>query len=233
MRRQLRWDIKGRPYFSLSKGRKTRDVPLPPNLAVRAREHFRRFPSIPCTLPWRNPEPPATALEERQRKPITVNLVLTTSHGNRIYYRTRNDRSWKPALAAAGIIEPVGETVRRDGGRVRRVPLYAAPREEMFHVLRHTYPSVQLEAGESIVSLSRWLGHSTPKATLDHYAHFMPGAGRRGLAVTDAWMEDRRQPKVPDESLLQGWPIRAAWRGSWMGRRSARWGRREPRPVLG
>ncbi|MDX3097084.1 integrase [Streptomyces sp. ME19-03-3] len=118
VRRQLKWDIKGRPYFSLPKGRKTREVPLPPNLAPRAREHFRHFPPIPCTLPWRNPEAPTTALEERQRKPITVNLALTTSHGNRIYYRTWNDRSWKPALAAAGVIKPGGEKTRRDGAVV-------------------------------------------------------------------------------------------------------------------
>jgi hypothetical protein len=75
----------------------------------------------------------------------------------------------------------------------------------MFHVLRHTYASVQLEAGESIVSLSKWLGHSTPKLTLDHYAHFMPGAGQRGLAAMDAWLEDRHQPKIPEKSPLADW----------------------------
>ncbi|MFD8430283.1 integrase [Streptomyces coelicoflavus] len=135
VRRQLRWDTKGRPYFCLPEGGKTRAAPLSPNLAARARRHFRRFPSTACTLPWRNPEPPANALEARQRKPITVRLVLTTSPGNRVYYRTWNDRSWKPALAAAGVITAVGEKVRRDGGRIRRVPVYAAQREDMFHVL--------------------------------------------------------------------------------------------------
>lgn len=75
----------------------------------------------------------------------------------------------------------------------------------MFHVLRHTYASVQLEAGESIVSLSKWLGHSTPKVTLDHYARFMPGAGQRGLFAMDAWLEDRHQPKVPEKSLPAEW----------------------------
>ncbi|MGW5510715.1 hypothetical protein ACWEV9_23510 [Streptomyces albogriseolus] len=95
----------------------------------------------------------------------------------------------------------MGEKVRHDGNRVRRVPRYAAPREDMFHVLRHTYASVQLEAGESVVSLSKWLGHSTPKVTLDHYAHFMPGAGRRGLAAMDAWLQDPSRPKVPKKSL--------------------------------
>lgn len=61
------------------------------------------------------------------------------------------------------MIKPVGEKVRHDGNRIRRVPRYAAPREDMFHVLRHTCASVQLEACESAVSLSKWLGHSTPK----------------------------------------------------------------------
>ncbi|WP_405674077.1 hypothetical protein OG848_36730 [Streptomyces canus] len=47
-------------------------------------------------------------------------------------------------------------------------------------MLRHTYASVILEAGESVVTLARWLGHSSPTITLDYYAHFMPEAGRQG-----------------------------------------------------
>ncbi|MFF9126036.1 hypothetical protein ACF09J_22470 [Streptomyces sp. NPDC014889] len=139
-------------------------------------EHCRRYPPTPCTLPWRAPEPPANALEARQRKPVTVRLVLTTSHGNRIYYRTWNDRSW-------------------------RVKLYSARREDMFQVLRHTYASVQLEAGESLVSVSSWLGHSSSTTTLTHYAHFMPGAGQRGLAIMDTWLERDRSRIVPEKSL--------------------------------
>ncbi|MFF6884663.1 tyrosine-type recombinase/integrase [Streptomyces sp. NPDC012421] len=205
VRRQLRWDAKGRPYFCLPKGGKTREVPLSPNLATRARAHFRRFPPVECTLPWRNPEAPTTALEEKQRKPVTVMLALTTSHGNRIYYRTWNERSWKPALAAAGVLKIVGEKEQRYGGRIRRYPVFELSRSDMFHVLRHTYASVQLEAGESIVSLSAWLGHSSPKITLDHYAHFMPGAGLRGLAAMDAWLEPDHQRKIPQKSLLAAW----------------------------
>ncbi|MFI0167024.1 hypothetical protein [Streptomyces sp. NPDC017095] len=72
----------------------------------------------------------------------------------------------------------------------------------MLHVLRHAYASVQLEASESVVSLSKWLGHSTPKVTLKHYAHFMPGAGRRGLAAMDAWLQASSRPKVPEKPLL-------------------------------
>ncbi|MEK2477776.1 tyrosine-type recombinase/integrase [Streptomyces noursei] len=77
----------------------------------------------------------------------------------------------------------------------------------MFHVLRHTYASTQLEAGESIVSVSEWLGHASPQTTLKHYAHFMPGAGKRGLAAMDAWFDQEPssgqdpQPNVPEKSL--------------------------------
>ncbi|MGE7434337.1 hypothetical protein [Kitasatospora sp. NPDC001175] len=47
-----------------------------------------------------------------------------------------------------------------------------------------------LEAGESIVSLAQWLGHSDPAFTLRTYTHFMPEAGARGLAVVDRWFAD-------------------------------------------
>ncbi|MFI0942823.1 tyrosine-type recombinase/integrase [Streptomyces sp. NPDC021020] len=201
VRRQLRWDSRGRPYFCLPKGGKVRDVPLHRFLAQRARAHFRRFPPVECKLPWRNPEEPATPLEERQRKPITVRLVLSTSRGLRINYKTWNERSWKPALVAAGVIRTVGEKVERHGARIRRHPEFERSRRDMFHVLRHTYASVQLEAGESIVSVSAWLGHSSPKITLDHYAHFMPGAGKRGLASMDSWFASTSGPEVPEKSL--------------------------------
>ncbi|MFJ1899740.1 MULTISPECIES: integrase [unclassified Streptomyces] len=37
-----------------------------------------------------------------------------------------------------------------------------------------------LEAGESVVTLASWLGHSSPVITLGYYAHFMPEAGSKG-----------------------------------------------------
>ncbi|MFI0721885.1 tyrosine-type recombinase/integrase [Streptomyces sp. NPDC021224] len=201
VRRQLRWDSRGRPYFCLPKGGKVRDVPLHRFLAQRAHAHFRRFPPVECTLPWRNPEEPTTPLEERQRKPITVRLVLSTSRDLRINYKTWNERSWKPALVAAGVIRTVGKKVETHGARIRRHPEFERSRRDMFHVLRHTYASVQLEAGESIVSVSAWLGHSSPTITLDHYAHFMPGAGKRGLASMDSWFATGATPEVPEKSL--------------------------------
>ncbi|MET7613569.1 integrase [Streptomyces seoulensis] len=170
------------------------------NLARRVQDHLHRFPSVACTLPWRNPEPPTTELEARQRKPISVRLVLITSQDNRVNYSKWNELSWRPALAAAGVVKKVGEEAKMYGGRSRR-RLYELSREDMFHVLRRTYASTQLEAGESIMSVSAWLGHASPQTTLTHYAHFMPGAGRRGLAAMDEWFDQDPQPNVPEKSL--------------------------------
>ncbi|UUU25903.1 tyrosine-type recombinase/integrase [Streptomyces sp. DSM 40750] len=104
-----------------------------------------------------------------------IPLILTTTYGNAIRANIFNVEVWKPALAAAGVIP-----MRKKGER------WMASRKDGFHVLRHTYASVILEAGESVVTLARWLGHSSPTITLDYYAHFMPEAGSKGRSAIDA-----------------------------------------------
>jgi integrase len=44
-----------------------------------------------------------------------------------------------------------------------------------------------LDARESVVAVSKWLGHSDPSITLKIYAHMMPEADGRGRAAMDAW----------------------------------------------
>ncbi|GGT42072.1 hypothetical protein GCM10014713_39650 [Streptomyces purpureus] len=58
-------------------------------------------------------------------------------------------------------------------------------------MLRHTYASIMLEAGESVVTLARWLGHSSPAITLGYYAHFMPEAGSKGRGTIDGLLGER------------------------------------------
>ncbi|MFE4635001.1 tyrosine-type recombinase/integrase [Streptomyces sp. NPDC056773] len=166
VRRQVQL-LSGRLYFALPKGGKTRIVDMPRSVATELAAYFLDHPAVDVELPWGGPEPD----REKQSFP----LVLTTTYGNAIRANIFNDEAWKPALAAAGVIP-----VREKGAR------WKASRKDGFHVLRHTYASVLLEAGESIVTLARWLGHSSPTITLDHYAHFMPEAGGKGRAAVDA-----------------------------------------------
>jgi hypothetical protein len=81
------------------------------------------------------------------------------------------------ALAQAGVIQP-----RAEGAK--QWQWEAAP-QDGFHVLRHTFASIVLEAGESVVTVARWPGHSSPAITLGYYAHFMPEAGSKGRAAVD------------------------------------------------
>lgn len=41
-------------------------------------------------------------------------------------------------------------------------------------MLRPTYATIVLEAAESVLTLARWLGPSSPAITLGYYAHLMP-----------------------------------------------------------
>ena len=45
-----------------------------------------------------------------------------------------------------------------------------------FHGLRHTYATLLLMQGESLVYVSKQLGHSSIKITVDVYCHWIPNA---------------------------------------------------------
>ncbi|MEU3528986.1 site-specific integrase [Streptomyces sp. NPDC038707] len=163
--------------FALPKGRKVRDVPLPSSVARAIRQHMELFAPVPGTLPWDDPRPAETPVEAKHRRPRTYNL-LVTRHDRKVINRNYfNTQVWKPALATAGVIALLKE------GSANSAPVWEPSREHGFHALRHFYTSEVLEAGESVISLARWLGHSDPGFTLRKYAHFLPRAGARGSAA--------------------------------------------------
>ncbi|WP_373317478.1 integrase [Streptomyces glebosus] len=53
---------------------------------------------------------------------------------------------------------------------------------------------MMLEVGESVVTVARWLGHSSPAVTLGYYAHFMPEAGSKGRTAIDGLLERKGDP---------------------------------------
>jgi integrase len=64
------------------------------------------------------------------------------------------------------------------------------------HVLRHTYASVLLDAGESVKALSAYLGHADPGFTLRIYTHLLPASeDRTRRAIDKAFAE---QPAAGD-----------------------------------
>ncbi|SCG76088.1 Site-specific recombinase XerD [Micromonospora echinaurantiaca] len=94
----------------------------------------------------------------------TVELYLTTPAGTALSRSMFNSGVWKPAIRATGIPDD-----RHNG----------------MHVLRHTYASVLLDAGESIKALSAYLGHADPGFTLRTYTHLLPTSEDRTRRAID------------------------------------------------
>lgn len=116
--------------------------------------HLTEFPAAEVTLPWKTVDGP----------PVTASLILRSPEGLTLNRNRFNDRQWRPALRAAGVV------TGRDNG---------------MHALRHFYASVLLDAGESIKALSEYLGHHDPGFTLRTYTHLMPSSETRTRAAVD------------------------------------------------
>jgi len=147
--------VGARPCFGPPKGRKQREVPLPDAVALALARHIQQFPPVAITLPWQSPT----------GDPVTANLVLYTASRTVVLRHVFNRWSWKSALREAG----VAPQTRADG----------------FHALRHFYASTLLDAGESIVALAEYLGHSDPGFTLRTYTHLMPSSSHRTRRAVD------------------------------------------------
>jgi integrase len=94
----------------------------------------------------------------------SAGLVLTTRERSALNRNYINTKIWKPALVEAGI-----EPTRSNG----------------MHVLRHTFASVLLDAGESVRALADYLGHRDPGFTLRTYTHLMPSSEDRTKRAVD------------------------------------------------
>lgn len=149
--------------YALPKGRRVRTVPLMPALARTLRMHLEVIGARPVSLPWVKPD----------GQPQTHRLFFTDPEtaggpGGPVRRSWFNESTWKPALAAAGVI---------------RAPEFYRDWEESsgsgMHALRHWYAATQLELGVNPYALSLYLGHSTPGFTLSTYGHLTDRAGKR------------------------------------------------------
>ncbi|MEU1284975.1 site-specific integrase [Kitasatospora sp. NPDC005856] len=203
--------IDGKLAFGPPKGNKVRVTACPPGLAERVREHAEKFPTVEVTLPWVDPDRPNLAWEERPMK--TMRLLVTTARvsgkgGGAVNRTTWDEKAWKPALVRAGVIpEPRREQVQGAKVMWTRV-VWTMDRSDGFHVLRHTFASVVLQAGETVTTLAAWLGHSDPAFTLRTYVHFLPEAGRQALSALGRWIAPTpaASEALPGEGVGNGSP---------------------------
>jgi integrase len=188
VRRQLK-KVHNKLVYALPKGEKTRDVPLPDHLAERLREHLKQFPARKVELPWGNPDEPENDRQAEERAVQAHELIVTAPWGGPVRRDSWNERYWKSALVIAGVIPAHPDS--HPTSKRRQLLKFVPSREHGFHVLRHTFASVMLDAREPIVAVSNWLGHADASITLKIYAHMMPEADGRGRTAMDAWFESR------------------------------------------
>lgn len=194
-----------RPAFAPPKRGKTRTAPCPPELAAAVADYGKALPSVEVTLPWIDPSRPNLEWDKRPRR--TVRLLVTTPHTSgankgAVHRDTFDAHQWKPALVRAGVIpEPETEMVQGKGKRPWKRILWKMPREDGFHVTRHTFASIVLSEGETITQLAAWMGHSDPAFTLRTYIHFMPKSGKKALTALGSWMSPLGGAEGAEETL--------------------------------
>ena len=88
-------------------------------------------------------------------------IVFCTIKGNRINPNHFRDWTWHECLKKAGIS-------------------YIK-----FHGLRHTFASLLLQQGESIVYTQSQMGHHSSDLTVSVYGHLIPGANRSAVNQLD------------------------------------------------
>ena len=70
----------------------------------------------------------------------------------------------------------------------KRMLQKAGLRQIQIHDLRHTFASLLLQQGESVVYVKEQLGHASIQITVDTYGHLIPGANRGAVdRLDDAW----------------------------------------------
>jgi integrase len=177
--------IDSKLFFGPPKYGKEREVPLPASVRNELAAYLAQFPAREVSLAWRDD----AGRGKTKRKPgsdVIVALIVTSREGKALNRNYINDYVWKVAVSKAGM-----STVREHGNGS--------------HALRHHYASVLLDAGESIVALSEYLGHHDPGFTLRTYTHLMDTSGdRTKKAVDEAFDKGIRKaterPVKDDES---------------------------------
>jgi integrase len=158
VRRQVKL-VGNRRVFAPPKGGKERDVPLPESIAFMIAAALKSHPAREVTLPWKMPT----------GESVTARLMFTNSSGQAIHRSTFDQRVWKPALVAAGVVPDLRTPAPADG----------------LHALRHYYASALLADGVDVRTLSEQLGHSDPGFTSRTYTHLMPSSAERTRAAID------------------------------------------------
>ncbi len=123
-------------------------------------------------------DPVLDALADHLRGVHRTHLILTDDAGRPIR-RNRFGEIWRQSCARAGL-------------------------SFRFHDLRHSFASMLIAGGESVVVVQRVLGHASAKITLDTYGHLFPDAEDRTRTVLNTALSSWRVTDVSRGTPAEG-----------------------------
>ena len=99
----------------------------------------------------------------------------------------------RPAWVFASVVgTPLDESnVRKAYSRILKK---AELRHRRIHDLRHTFASLLIQQGESLVYVKEQMGHASIQITVDIYGHLVPGGNRAAVDRLDDQSESVAQP---------------------------------------
>ena len=111
-----------------------------------------------------------------------------------------------PSTGTMGLIftGPDGEPIRRsqfNHAWRRAVASVGLPSTTTFHVLRHSYGSLLIASGESVVTVQHRLGHSSAAETLSVYAHLLDNAEEASRKLLEGTFSAAPWPQDGPEEL--------------------------------
>ncbi len=122
---------------------------------------------------------------QRRRVDMSAQLAATLLE----WRRQQRARCLEKAVAVPDWVFPSLEGTPLEERNVRhvfkRLLEKADLRQIRIHDLRHTYASLLLQQGESVVYVKEQLGHSSIQLTVDTYGHLIPGANRAAVDRLD------------------------------------------------
>ncbi len=107
-------------------------------------------------------------------------------------WRFQQREAWfKRGLSLPDLVFPSAARTPHDDSKIRKALLAIITRADvrrrasMVHVLRHTFASLLIQQGESLVYVKEQMGHSSIQVTVDVYGHLVPGGNRQAVDRLD------------------------------------------------
>ena len=105
---------------------------------------------------------------------------------------------WVFTSETGGLLHPNNLRDRVFYGLLQRAGLWKI----RFHDLRHTFASLLLQQGESLIYVKEQMGHSSIQVTVDLYGHLIPGGNKQAVDRLDS---------IPEMDEEQGKSATNAW----------------------